>query len=123
MYKSIYLNKMTLMLVPLRHWNWIKIYKNWNVKRSTHCNDDNKVTDDVRNVAHTLNMAITPIYKILSSTTMPSYPESPQNNQSLISDNLYQENDSSANISGTKVSYVLSLVFIGLQNTDTTTTI
>ena len=77
----------------------------------------------MRNVAHTLNMSITPIYKILSSATMPSYPESPQNDQSLISDNLYKDNDSSANIFGPKVSYVLSLVFIRLQNTGSTTTI
>merc|ERR1711874_96656 len=71
--------------------------------------DDNKVTDDVKNPTHTQNVAGASNYKMVSSTNMPSYVESPrsaQDNIATISDNSRQVDDSSLsieNISGSKV--------------------
>jgi len=75
-------------------------------------NEDNKVTDSMRNLANTHNVAPTPKYKILPSTNIPSDKESPRSAQGKavpISDNSQQVDDSSLNVSGTKVTSIRSL--------------
>merc|ERR1719350_919713 len=44
-------------------------------------NEDSITIDDLKNLAHTQIVSATPIYKILSSTNMPSYQESPRSTQ------------------------------------------
>merc|ERR1719483_329920 len=75
-------------------------------------NEDNKVTDYMMNLANTHNVATTPKYKILPSTNVPSDKESPRSAQGKavpISDNSQQVDDSSLNVSGTKVTSIGSL--------------
>merc|ERR1719483_73698 len=75
-------------------------------------NEDNKVTDYMRNLANTHNVAATPKYKILPSTNIPSDKESPRSAQGKavpISDNSQQVDDSSLNVSGTKVTSIRTL--------------
>ena len=72
-------------------------------------NEDSITNDDVKNMAPTQIVSATPIDKILSSTNMPSYLESPRSthdNAAQIVDGLLHVNDSSSlteNVSGPKV--------------------